>query len=196
MKHELEFYFFFGSTYTYLTVMRIDAAAQKAGVPVTWQPFNLRAILTDAGYTPFIGKPAKTRYMWRDIERRAIKLEVPYVGPAAYPVDPDLAANRLGALAADEGWVEGYARAAYRGWFLEGRPLGEADAMAHTLKELGKPVDETLARAESEGAELLEAATEKARALGMFGSPTFAIGEEIFWGDDRLEDALEFAAAD
>ena len=66
---------------------------------------------------------------------------------------------------------------------------------AHVLADLGPPAAEVLARAAAaETGERLAAETEAARALGVFGAPTFAAGNELFWGDDRLEDAIAFAS--
>jgi 2-hydroxychromene-2-carboxylate isomerase len=71
MPDELDFFFFYGSTYTYLTVMRIERAAAEAGVEVRWRPFNVREIMLEQDNIPFRDKAVKMRYMWRDVERRA-----------------------------------------------------------------------------------------------------------------------------
>jgi 2-hydroxychromene-2-carboxylate isomerase len=78
MANEIDF-FFYGSTYTYLTVMRIDDIAARAGVRVRWRPFNVRQIMTEQNNIPFRGKPVKMRYMWRDIERRAERHGIRFV---------------------------------------------------------------------------------------------------------------------
>ena len=79
-RRPLDFFFFIGSTYTYLSVMRIEAAAAAAGVELRWRPFFLREILLEQDNSPFIGKPAKMRYMWRDLERRATRHGVEFAG--------------------------------------------------------------------------------------------------------------------
>jgi 2-hydroxychromene-2-carboxylate isomerase len=194
MRDAIDFFFFYGSTYTYLTVMRIAAVAARAGVAVRWRPFDVRSIMIEQNNIPFRGKPTKLAYMWRDIERRARRYGLPFTQPPQYPVDPENLASRVGLVAAEEGWCPGYTVATYRAWFLEDKPPGEAAHLAAILRGLGKDADAVTARANSERIrEAYAAQTDMARRLGIFGSPTFAVGEEIFWGDDRLEDALEWA---
>jgi len=194
MAKPIDFFFFHGSTYTYLSVLRIEHAAAQAGIEVRWRPFSVRAIMAEMNNVPFAGKPSKLGYMWRDIERRAGKHGLPWVAPPVYPADKDLLANRVGVVAAAEGWCPAYTKASYRAWFLENRVLGESDSVRHVLAEIGQDPDRVLGRATDETtAARWESETEAARSLGIFGSPTFAVGTEIFWGDDRLEDALEWA---
>ena len=194
MRSSLDFFFFHGSTYTYLTVLRIEEAARAAGVDVRWRPFSVRAIMAEMNNTPFAGKPAKLNCMWRDVERRAAKLGLPFKGAPSYPADKDLLANHFGTVAAEEGWCPAYTRASYRGWFLEDRMLGERDSVIHAVKESGHDPERVLARAQDVSTTALwEAETDAARKLGIFGSPTFAVGTEIFWGDDRLEEAIDWA---
>ena len=71
MARELNFFFFYGSTYTYLSVMRVANLASAADLTVRWRPFNVRQIMIETNNIPFAGKPAKAAYMWRDIARRA-----------------------------------------------------------------------------------------------------------------------------
>jgi hypothetical protein len=122
MPHRLDLFFFYGSTYTYLTVMRVERAAARAGVEVRWRPFNVREIMLEQDNIPFRDKPVKMRYMWRDIERRAARYGIPFDRVPTYPVDPDSLANRVGVLAAVEGWCPEYTKATYRAWFLEDKP--------------------------------------------------------------------------
>jgi 2-hydroxychromene-2-carboxylate isomerase len=115
MPKQLDFFFFYGSTYTYLTVMRIEGAAQLAGIEVRWRPFNVREIMIEQNNIPFRGKPVKMQYMWRDIERRAARYGIPFNRVPTYPVDSGNLANRVGVLAATEGWCPEYTRATYTG---------------------------------------------------------------------------------
>lgn len=190
----LDFFFFYGSTYTYLTVMRMEEAAARAGVEVRWRPFDVRQIMIEQDNIPFRDKPVKRRYMWRDIERRATRHGIPFGRIPTYPVDPDLLANRVGVVSAAEGWCPEYSRAIYRAWFLEDRPPGEPEGLGEILHSLGKDPDAVISRANSqEIRDKYDAETDLARDMGIFGSPTFVAGGEIFWGDDRLEDAFEWS---
>jgi len=193
MAGSLDFFFSLGSTYTYLTAMRIEAVAAAADVTVRWRPFSVRTIMREQNNIPFREKPIKTRYMWRDIERRAARHGIVFTRPPRYPNDGDPIANQLGIIAADEGWCPAYARAVYRHWFLDDDDPGDLDNLRTILTGLGKDPDALLARAGSpELRDRYAAQTDIARQAGIFGSPTFLVGEEIFWGDDRLEDALDW----
>jgi 2-hydroxychromene-2-carboxylate isomerase len=195
MAHNLDFYFFYGSIHSYLSVMRIGAIASAAGVDVRWQPFNLREILIEQNNTAFTKNEVKMNYFWHDVERRASRHKIPFAGRAPYPADPDLLALRVGLIAAQEKWCEHYSRATFHQWFIGRRAPGVDDHVERVLASLDKSPAPIIARAKSaEGEGLLKTATDAARKLGIFGAPTFAIGPEIFWGDDRLEDALAFAA--
>jgi 2-hydroxychromene-2-carboxylate isomerase len=132
--------------------------------------------------------------MWRDIERRAASYGVPFIKAPMWPTDPDLLANRIGVLAAEEGWCEAYTKASFRAWYLKGMALGERACLEHVLRPLGKDVDEVIAEAGSARiGEKLKAETDVARSFGIFGSPSFVVDGEMFWGDDRLEEALAWA---
>jgi 2-hydroxychromene-2-carboxylate isomerase len=193
MPDRLDFFFFYGSTYTYLTVMRIEQAAAEAGVEVRWRPFNVREIMLEQNNIPFRGKPVKMSYMWRDVERRANRYGIPFNRIPTYPVDPESLANRVGVLAAIEGWCPEYTKATYLAWFLEDKPPGDPEHLHSILISLDKEPETVVSRADSrEIQDTYDAETDVARKMGTFGSPTFAVADEIFWGDDRLEDAFEW----
>lgn len=193
MKTELDFFYFLGSTYTYLAVSRAEQAAQRAGVTLHWRPFSVRTLMHEQDNIPFATKPVKLRYMWRDLERRAHRHGVPFDTAPRYPIDRDELANRVATLAAMEGWCPVFTRAAYAAWFGENKDPGEVEHLSQILRGIGQDPDRVVARANGEAVRnryTLE--TEVARNMGIFGSPTFACGAEIFWGDDRLEDAVEW----
>jgi 2-hydroxychromene-2-carboxylate isomerase len=192
----IDFWFTMGSTYTYLTVMRIEHAVKEAGISLRWRPFRNVGALTGATQVPFLEGTAKMRYMWRDIERRAGKHCLPMRLPVPYPVPNAQRANRVALIGTREGWGPAYVREAYRQWFEYGVPNGGDDNLRASLAACGQSqdVNRILALAVSEAVDRdLEAATDDARQLGIFGSPTFAIGVELFRGDDHLEDALQWA---
>ena len=181
----MDFFFFIGSLYSYLSVMRLGPLARQAGVPVRWRPFNLRAIMVEQNNIPR-NNPVKMKYAWRDVERRALRHGLPFRPGMPYPVDPDGLANRVAVVAAMEGWCEDYAMATYKAWFVDHAAPGDPTGILDGLNR-----SSALERANSvEIRQRFDDETEAARRLGIFGAPTFAVGEEIFWGDDRLEDAL------
>ena len=196
MAGRIDLFYFCGSTYTYLTVMRVEEEAARAGVEVSWRPFNVREIMIEQDNIPFRDKPVKMRYMWRDIERRAARHGIPFNGVPAYPVDPENLSNRVGTIAADEGWCPEYTRATYRAWFLEDKAPGEIQNLTEVLQGLGRDPEDVISRAGTrEVRDTYAAETDLARSMGIFGSPTFVVGGEIFWGDDRLEEALEWCVS-
>ena len=190
----IDFWYSIGSTYCYLSVMRLPEVAKAAGVAFRWQPFDVRHIMLEQNNIPFRNKPVKAAYMWRDIERRAGSYGLHPVLPAPYPLPELVFANRVAMVGAEEGWVEDYTRATYRRWFERGQPAGEEPNLSASLAEIGQDPERITARArQDEIARALDAATERAVSLGIFGAPTFVVGEEVFWGDDRIDDAVKWA---
>ncbi len=194
----LQFWFSIGSTYTYLTIQRLDELASAADISVTWHPFSVRALMQEMNNIPFVGKPAKEQYMWRDLQRRAQRIGVAIDVPVPYPLANFDLANRIAVLAAREGWCEAYVKATYHYWMQEGLPAGESSNLGNCLRDIGQPIDRVVQLAESAAiAEAYTAATDEARSLGIFGAPTFVVHDrEMFWGDDRLEDAIEYLQQD
>lgn len=193
MGKNLDFFIFLGSTYTYLAVNRAEAYAARHQITLRWRPFSVRTIMIEQNNRPFVEKPVKLAYMWRDVERRAHRHGIPFTSIPHYPNDVDELANRVATIAAEEGWCPHFARAAYATWFLENRDPGTPIALTEILEKLGRSPARTIARANGDEIRAkYKAETEAARALGIFGSPTFVHGTEIFWGDDRLEDAVEW----
>ncbi len=191
---EVDFFYFFGSGYAYLSVLRIGALAERAGVRVHWRPFNVRPLMRENNVM-LRDEAQKVRYLWRDIERRAAQHGLPFVRPPIWPTEPDLLASRVAMVAAGEGWVEPYSLESFRAWYLEGLPLGTPESLSAILPRLGQDPARVMMRAAlPEAAARLEAETEAARRVGAFGSPSFVVGGELFWGDDRLEEALDWAA--
>ena len=193
MQKQLDFFLFLGSTYTYLAVNRAEALAAQAGIALRWRPFSVRSIMIEQNNRPFVGKPVKLAYMWRDLERRAQRHGIPFKSIPDYPNDADQLANRVATLAAIEGWCPAFTKASYRMWFLENKDPGKPEHATLLLEQLGRNPSDVIARADSsEIRDRYAAETEVARALGIFGSPSFVHDAEIFWGDDRLEDAIEW----
>jgi 2-hydroxychromene-2-carboxylate isomerase len=190
---QIDFWFTMGSTYTYLSVMRIGEVERSAGLSFRWRPFHLLVILQEMKHVPFADKPAKCAYMWRDLERRAAMYNIPAQLPAPYPVKQSIMANLIAIVGMREGWGADFVRAAYRRWFELGQETGSEPNVSGSLHDIGQSPGRVLALADSEDATAsLTAETNAARALGIFGSPTFSVGRELFWGDDRLEDAISW----
>lgn len=191
---EIDFWYSIGSTYSYLTVMRLPDVEKAHNVKLRWRPFDVRHVMIEQNNIPFKDKPVKTAYMWRDIERQGQKYGLSPKVPAPYPLPGLVLANQVATFGVKEGWVEAYTRAAYKRWFEGGEPAGEEPNLSSSLEEIGCDPSQVLAAAQTESiANALKSTTDEAMALGVFGSPTFTIDGEVFWGDDRLEDAVLWA---
>ncbi|TDH60704.1 2-hydroxychromene-2-carboxylate isomerase [Dankookia rubra] len=192
----IDVWFTMGSTYTFLTVSRIDAMARAAGVAIRLRPFRTVGPLTGATQLPFLPGTAKMHYMWRDIGRRVALHGLRASLPVPYPAPSPPRANRVALVGMAEGWGPDYVRAAYRLWFEQGIGTGGEENLRLALAECGQAdgTERILALAESEAiVQELDRETGEARRLGLFGSPSFVVGGEVFWGDDHLEDAIRWA---
>jgi 2-hydroxychromene-2-carboxylate isomerase len=188
----IDFWFSIGSMYTYLTVMRIDRIEELSDVRFRWRPFSVKAIMIEMDNRP-MSKPKKLEYMWRDIERRAAGAHCDFPKRPPYPLKDFDLANRIAVVGAAEGWCEDYVRTTYARWFGLGEESGSEPNLSASLREIGQDPARVIGLAKSdETGRAYDAATAEAKSLGIFGAPTFVTRGEIFWGDDRLEDAVRW----
>ena len=192
----LEFWYEFASTYSYPAAMRAERLAGAAGLTVRWRPFLLGPIFGAQGWTdsPFNIYPVKGRYMWRDLERicarEALPLKLP---PVRFPQN-GLKAARLALAGEAEGWTPAFTRAVYTANFAEQKDISDDATLTGILARLGVDATRAMEAANTpENKTRLKTQTEEAQARGLFGAPSFTIGDELFWGNDRLEDAIAFA---
>jgi 2-hydroxychromene-2-carboxylate isomerase len=191
-----EFWYEFASTYSYPAALRVGALAEARGVSLAWRPFLLGPIFAAQGWrdSPFNIYPAKGRYMWRDVERTCEAMGVPFQRPAPFP-QPSLLAARV-ALALEGEARAAFSREVYTAEF--GRALSIADraTLASLLAACGVDPAATFERAESDANKAaLKAECARAAEIGIVGAPSIVTGDgEVFWGNDRLEQALDWAA--
>jgi len=188
MPLPIRFWFEFASTYSYLAAWRVEAEARARGVEVVWEPFLLGPIFGAQGWndSPFNIYPVKGRYMWRDMERLCAEFGLPLVRPTKFPRN-GLVAARVCCAATKEPWLPDFVRAVYRANFAGDREISTSEVVGSLLTAQGVSADEWLERAS------LPEQTERAIAKGIFGAPSFTVGDELFWGNDRLTQALDFA---
>ncbi len=191
----IDFWFTVGSTYAYLSVMRLESVSRETGISFNYRPFSVLDIMLEMDNIPFLTKPVKERNMWRDIERRALKYGLPANVPVPYPPERheyDLA-NWVAVVGQEEGWCGDYLRATYPRLWRDGQQFGADPNLSDGLQEIGQDPARVVDRARSaDTARKFDAATDEARGLGIFGAPTFVVDGELFWGDDRLEDAISW----
>lgn len=191
----IEFWFEFGSTYSYPAAMRVEHLSREAGLTLRWRPFLLGPIFREQGWdtSPFNVYPAKGRYMWRDLERTCEAMRIAFRRPSVFPRNGLLAA-RIACGFEDAAWVGAFVRAVYGANFGQDREISDRTVIEEILVELRQSPHDILDRAQSpESKERLRVQTEAAVAHGIFGAPTFRVGDELFWGNDRLEQAIAWA---
>jgi 2-hydroxychromene-2-carboxylate isomerase len=194
---KLEFWYDFASTYSYLSAMRIEAAAADAGVEIVYRPFLLGPIFKAQGWdtSPFNLYPAKGRYMIRDMERLSALRGLPFRMPNSFPA-MSLKAARLALVAEREGFVAPLTRAVFEAEFGAGRDIADDAVLSTVMTGLG--LDFARISAASSAPEIKEGLRQRtadASARGIFGAPSFLAPDgELFWGDDRLDSALRWAA--
>ncbi len=191
----IDFFFSIGSTYTYLSVTRILEVEKKNQVQFNWIPFSVRSIMKEMNNVPFPKeKLNKVNYMWRDIERRAKGYGFFAKTPVPYPLSEFDLANQIAILGLEKGWGMDYVRLTYKKWFQEGKEPAVEPSIKEVCKELDLDQEKVLSEAKSK--EIItkyDSNTNLAREKKIFGSPSFFTNNEIFWGDDRLEDAITWS---
>ncbi len=190
----VEFWFEFASPYSYLSAMRLPSVAATAGVEVRWRPFLLGPIFAAQGWStsPFNLYPAKGRYMWRDMARRAARLGLGLCQPEPFPQNGLLAA-RVAQVALGRPDGDAFCRAVFLAEFARGQDISDAGVIADCAAEAGLPEDVIDAAQSEANKQAMRRATEEAERRGIFGAPSFFVGDELFWGDDRLQEALDWA---
>ena len=192
---KIEFWFSIGSTYTYLSTQRLEKLERLNNVEFEWIPFSVRARMIEMENVPFMAekKRHKIDYMWRDVQRRANFYGFDAKVPAPYPLKEFDLANKLAILGEKEGWIKEYTKITYRKWFLDHQEPGSEPNLNNTFKEMGLDKENILRIAQNDEIdEKYLKNTEVAKNKGIFGSPTFVVDNEVFWGDDRCEDAIKW----
>lgn len=189
---KLEFWFDFASTYSYLSVMRVEELVQKENIDLHWRPFLLGAIFNKQGWndSPFNIYPVKGRYMWRDMARLCEDLGILFKKPTQFPRNGLLAA-RITTRFFNEPWVSSFIKAIFKTNFQHDEDIAALETVSECLTSLKLNAEELIKEATSqESKDLLRKQTDEAFEKGIFGAPSFLVGDELFWGNDRLENAI------
>jgi 2-hydroxychromene-2-carboxylate isomerase len=193
---QVEFWYEFASTYSYPAALRVAGLAEARGVSLVWRPFLLGPIFAAQGWrdSPFNIYPAKGRYMWRDVERTCEAMGVPFQRPEPFP-QPSLLAARV-ALALEGAERADFSRQVYAAEFGQGASIADRATLALLLAACGVDPAAAFERAESDANKAaLKAECAKAAEIGIVGAPSVVTEDgEVFWGNDRLEQALDWAA--
>lgn len=193
-ERTVDLWFDFASPYSYLAAARAGALAAQRGLRLRWQPFLLGPIFADLGWSdsPLVLQSRKGDHAWRDLERQAHKFGLPWRRPSRFP-RPAVLPTRIALLGAERPWCEAFTKAVFALNFVADKDIDGAAAMTAVLERLGLPAGPLLDAAQGTAERpRLRRQVETARRLGIFGAPTCMVGDEMFWGNDRLEDALDW----
>jgi len=193
---KLQFWFEYASTYSYPAVMRIDKVAAARGVAIEWRPFLLGPLFhAQQGLkdSPFNAVPVKGSYMWRDMERTCEKHGLPFRRPQRFPQNGLMAARIT--LSLPQEARGNFAKAVFQANFVHDRDVSDPQILHAAARRAGLDPLEVLAAMTSEPIkQQLKDETQRAADLGIFGAPSFVTEDgELFWGNDRIEDALDWA---
>ena len=188
----IEFWFEFGSNYSYLSVMRIADAAERLNIRIHWKPFLLGPIFRSFGWdnSPFLLQKAKGDYVWNDMVRECRKYQLPWTQPTRFPRAAVLPL-RVALIGAEQDWMAAYCQRMMLLNFAQDKDFDSVETVTEVLDQLNLPTQQILNAAQSDTNKLkLREQTETAKAKGIFGAPTFFVGKDMYWGNDRLDDAL------
>ena len=193
MSRQFEFFFDYGSPFSYLADSQLEALCKRTGAQAIYRPMLLGGVFKETGNSSPINVEAKRKYMMADLQRWAKHYGLAPLHNAHFPINTirlmrgATAAERLGVFPA-------YHRAIYDAFWRDGLNLGDPAVVGEVLRGAGLDADSLAATSEETAVkEALRASTESAVARGAFGAPTFFVGDEMFWGNDRLvfvEEAL------
>jgi 2-hydroxychromene-2-carboxylate isomerase len=197
MPGTIEFWFDFASPYARISAARIERLAAPRAVTLRWRPFLIGPLLASrpGNPSPFQNAPpAQARYRRRDIERLCAAEGLPLTWPSTYPRG-SLLATRIALIGVDRPWGAAFARAVFEASFAADRDIAVPAVLVPLLRDLGLPAEALIAEAATRPVkDRLRAQGEEAVARGLFGAPSFLVGDELFWGNDRLDQAIDWAA--
>jgi len=189
MTRSIEFFYDIGSSYSYLASTQIDALAQRTGVEVRWRPFLLGAVFKATGNEMPARIPNKAKWMVGDMKRWADRYGIPITVPSRFPLST-LAAQR--ALVATER-LAGHdaqrklAKALFHAYWAEDLDVSDKGVIAELATKAGLDGAAIAAATDApETKDALRAVTDEAVTRGAFGAPAIFVGEDLFWGNDRL----------
>lgn len=192
----IEYWFDFASPYSYLSTAHIDVLARSRGLRVLWRPLLLGPVFRAAGWqgSPFLQQPAKLAWMWTDLERQCARHALPWRKPSQFPRSSLLPA-RIALAHSDAPWIARFCTGVFELNFVQDADIDDPAAMHDLLAGIGVPADAVITRAQSpEVKQALREQTEQGTRRGLFGAPSFFVGDALYWGNDQLEDALDAAA--
>ena len=197
MTKTVDFYFDFGSPAAYLAWTQLPKLCADTGATLVWQPILLGGVFQSTGNRAPISVPLKGSYLFVDLARFAKRYGVPLVMNPHFPINTlHLMRAAVGLQLRTDARFEAYCAAMFRAIWVDALNLGDPAVLAQALSAAGFDPAALLAlSAEPEVKEALKARTDAAVQRGIFGAPTMFVGEQMFWGQDRLDFVREALAA-
>jgi len=188
----LEFWFDLSSNYSYLSLMRVEDLVHGSGIKIQWRPFLLGPVFKSLGWntSPFVVQQAKGAYVRRDMERQCAKYDLPWTWPSEFPRRA-LLPMRVAVYGQGQPWFTDFCKHIMLLNFAEDQEIDSPEVVADVLHRLGLPAPDIIGAVHSElFKKALRVQTQQAQEKGIFGAPMFVVDRELFWGNDRLEDAI------
>lgn len=184
----VEFFFDVGSPYSYLAYHQLPRIAKARSAEVVWRPMLLGGVFKATGNSSPITVPAKAKYSLIDLERWARHFEVPFKHNPHFPLNTlHLMRGATGMQMRSNEEFQRYLSAVFSAMFEKPRNLGAPEELAAVLEAAGIPPALFLELTNDDNVkEKLKKDTEEAVARGVFGAPTFFVGSDMYWGQDRL----------
>lgn len=194
MSATIDFYFDFSSSYSYLALPGIAQLGDSHEATFVWKPIVLGAIFQAHEHAPPVPDTAKGAYIWHDVERSAELAGLPFTWPDPFPFNGITASRIFWHLAdSDSDRAIEWAQAVFNASYGEGRDCSNAEVLAEVAGSLGQDADTLLTAATEDAVKArLKHVTGEAMQRGVFGAPTFFLGDEMFWGGDRLPQLERF----
>lgn len=187
MPRRLEYFFDYVSPFSYLANSQMAALVARTGAELVYRPFFLGGVMQATGNQPPATLPARGAYMAKDIPRWVRRYGVPFVFNPNFPMNT-LHAMRAALAAQELGAFPAYHEALFRAAWVEPANLADVTVLRDVIAKAGLDADRIVARAGSdEIKEQLKANTAEAVERGAFGAPTLFVGDEMFFGNDRLD---------
>lgn len=186
MTKTVEFFFDYGSPFTYLAWTQLPALAERTGATIVYRPMLLGGLFKEIGNASPASVPAKGTYMTQDLKRCAAHLGVPFERNSNFPI-MTLGLMRGAYASQKAGCFDEYCKAVFAGIWNEDRNLNEPSEIHKMLVDNGLDADALIAGTQDpEVKEALKSATAEAASRGAFGAPTFFVGDDMFFGHDRM----------
>jgi len=189
MNKTVDYYFDFGSPAAYLASTQLQALAADTGATIIWRPMLLGGVFVATGNASPASVPAKGRYIFRDFARFAQRYGVPLKTNPFFPINTiTLMRIAVGLQMRDDSRFMDYCKAMFRAIWVDAQNMNDPATVGKVLQAAGFDATALLALAGEQAVkDKLKAQTEEAVARGVFGAPTFFVGDQMFWGQDRLD---------